>query len=168
MRKIQDVTILDSGRDNGKVFRITEMPAMKAEKWAMRALLAVGKSGVDIPDNVAGGGVAGLAAVGLKALMSIPWELAEPLLDEMMQCIQYLPDPNAPERVRPLIDDDIEEVKTRLTLRNEVFQLHTGFSLPGASSKSAAGVSGTQGQNSNGSATSPPQSAPLLRAARPV
>jgi hypothetical protein len=36
-------------RDKGKRFKITEMPAMKAEKWAARFFLALAKSGIDIP-----------------------------------------------------------------------------------------------------------------------
>ena len=65
---------------------------------------------------------------------------AEPLMDEMFRCIQIQPDPRKPEVVRPLIDngtegDDIEEVATRLRLRSEVINLHTGFSMSDALSK---------------------------------
>jgi hypothetical protein len=44
----------------------------------------------------------------------------------MMTCIRFKP--NATEiGIRPLIDDDIEEVATRLRLRDEVIDLHMGF-----------------------------------------
>ena len=49
-----------------------------------------------------------------------------PLLDEMMGCIQYAPSANIK---RPLIEDDIEEVTTRLQLRKAVWNLHLDFFL---------------------------------------
>lgn len=134
MRKTKIVTITDSGRDQGKAFLLTEMPASKAEKWAARAILALAKSGVEIPKNIEKGGVAGIAVLGLKALMTMNFTDAEPLLDEMMQCVQAVPNPAMPNVIRPLIEDDIEEVSTRVSLRAEVFALHTNFSLPGAKS----------------------------------
>jgi len=126
-RKKLDVTISAEGRDFGKVFRIHEMPASQAERWAIRAFLAMAKSGVDVPDDVADAGMAGLAAFGLKALSGVSFELAGPLMDEMFECVKIVPDPKKPMIERALIEDDIEEVKTRLYLRKEIFTLHTGF-----------------------------------------
>jgi len=126
-------------RDAGKVFRIREMPAMQAEKWAMRALMAIARSGADIGAAV-GGGMQELAGAGLQALMSLRFEDAEPLLDEMMECVSIRPDPRNPQIDRPLTPDDIEEVSTMLALRSEVLHLHTGFSVAGAGSRSTSPI----------------------------
>jgi len=133
-RKVKIVTIEAEGRDQGKVFVLREMPASQAEKWAMRALLSVARSGIDI-GQAAGQGMQGIAIMGVSALLAASWEDAEPLLDEMMACIQIKPDPSNPNVVRPLIEDDIEEVQTRIYLRREVLELHVGFSLSGVVSK---------------------------------
>jgi hypothetical protein len=116
---------------------LTEMPASQAEKWATRLLLAVTRaakagSGVEIPENLEQLGMAGVAALGVKALAGVAADDILPLMDEMFRCVQIRPDPiSQPLIVRPLIEDDIEEVQTRLKLRAELIALHTGFSLPG-------------------------------------
>jgi len=116
----------DFGRDVGKQFLITEMSASQAENWAFKVILAIGNSGIEIPDNLAAQGMAGLLTVGYLNLLKIPFEAAKPLLDEMMGCVQIVPSPNIK---RPLIEDDIEEVKTRLSLRKAVWDLHMDFFL---------------------------------------
>lgn len=120
------------GRDYGKAFFIRELPASQAEKWAARAFLGLAKSGIDIPDDVSNSGLAGIAAMGLRAVGGMQFDLLEPLMDEMFTCVQIIPDPSKPQVVRALIEDDIEEVSTRLQLRKEVFVLHVDFSMAGA------------------------------------
>lgn len=126
-RATANYTVTDEGRDQGKVFVLTEMPASKAESWAMRALLALMNSGVEVPEGFERMGMAGMAEVGLKALSGLKWETAEPLLAEMFECVQFMPDPAKPQIVRALFEQDIEEIATRLKLRAEVWKLHTGF-----------------------------------------
>ena len=121
-------------RDNGKRFIITELPASQGEKWGARALNALLASGIEIPDKLAKQGLRGVAAAGIDSLTGftgIPWNLAEPLLDEMMKCVQIDPDPlNRPGvNIRPIIEADIEEIGTRLKLRNAWLELHIGFSF---------------------------------------
>lgn len=119
-------------RDDGKRFIITEMAASQGEKWGARALNALLASGIEIPSAVAAGGLRGLAMAGVSGLSGfsgIPWELLEPLLDEMMTCVQIMPDVNRPDVVRKLIESDIEEIKTRLLIRNAWLELHVGFSF---------------------------------------
>jgi len=132
MRKKLTYTVSAEGRDKGKVFILTEMPASQAERWAMRAFLALARGGVELPDNIASMGMAGIASVGLGALAHLDWRDAQPLVDEMFECVQIQPDPKKPSIVRALVEDDIEEVATRLKLRAEVFKLHTDFSAPAA------------------------------------
>lgn len=127
-----------TGRDAGKVFRITEMPADQAERWAVKAFLAAAKGGVTLPEAAAESGFAGIAQMGFSMLANMPTELAFELLDEMMACVQYQPNPAKPEVVRGLIADDIEEVMTRLQLRKAVFDLHVDFSPAAAPSTSAS------------------------------
>ena len=126
-RKTKTITITDEGRDKGKVYSLTELPASKAERWAMRAFFAMMRGGVTVPDDLAAMGMAGLAQMGLSAVSSMSFHDAEPLLDEMMTCVKAVPDPTKPSFVRELVETDIEEVKTRLLLRKEVFTLHTDF-----------------------------------------
>lgn len=126
-RKQSTVRIADEGRDQGKVFLLTELSAMRAEKWAARALFALAKGDVELPENFAGLGMAELARLGIDALAHVPWELAEPLFDEMWSCVVLIPDPSKPIVTRALIEDDIEEVKTRIQLRKEVLNLHLDF-----------------------------------------
>ena len=131
MRKTEVFVVVKDNRDKGKRFLITEMPALRAEKWAARAMLALTKSGQDV-DHIKGGGMAALAVAGLKALQHLDFADAEPLMDEMMECVQIIPDPKHPETARPLVQygaegDDIEEIDTRVELRTRIFRLHTGF-----------------------------------------
>lgn len=126
-----DIDNADS-RDHGKRYLITEMPATQGEKWGARALNALLASGINIPAAVASQGMRGLAMAGLAALdgfSGVPWDLFEPLMDEMMKCVQIIPDPNRPAVIRPLIESDIEEIGTRLLIRNAWLELHIGFSF---------------------------------------
>lgn len=136
-RKTLTVTIDAAGRDQGKAFFIREMPASQAELWAVRAFLALARSGVDVPEDIASSGLAGIASLGLKALTGLKFEEARDLMAEMFDCIQIIPDPSKPNVQRALIEDDIEEVPTRLRLRKEVLELHVNFSTAGAPQTSA-------------------------------
>src|SRR4051794_35635287 len=95
-RKQHAIVIEADGRDKGKTFVLNEMPATQAEKWAARALLAMAKSGVEVPDDIASSGLAGVAAMGIKALGGMSFEDAEPLLDEMFAMVSFIPDPARP------------------------------------------------------------------------
>jgi hypothetical protein len=134
MRKTAIVKIAEEGRDKGKIFVITEPPASQVERWALRALMALAKSGVELPENVKGAGIAGVAALGLKAIVGgVGVDDTEWLMSQMMACVQLQPGPD-PNVVRPLIEDDIDEVATRFKLYFEVFNLITGFSQAGSQS----------------------------------
>lgn len=139
--------VATSGRDAGKHFRIEEMPAMQAEKWAMRALLAVGRAGVELPDDIASGGMAAIAAMGIRAITSVSFDEAEPLLDEMMRCASIVPDPAKPIIYRPIDAEDIEEIATVVQLRDEVVNLHVGFSIAAELSKFGAAARAKLGSN---------------------
>lgn len=131
------------GRDAKKIFRITEMSAAEAEKWAMRALLLLRGSGERIPTNIEGLGMVGVAILGFNVFMNaqIRTEELAPLLDEMMVCVQIVRDPKNLEVATPIVsEDDIEEVKTRLWLRGEILRVHTNFSFADALSSFLATI----------------------------
>lgn len=134
-RKTAMYTVMEANRDKNKVFLITEMTAEQGESWAMRTLMALMNSNVQIPQNYQKLGMAALATMGFKALSGLKWEAAEPLLREMMDCVKFIPDPRKPSVIRPLLEShdpenaDIEEVSTRVNLRLEVWKLHTDFLL---------------------------------------
>lgn len=142
MRETKDVRIGDDGgRDKGKVFVVKEMPAMQAEKWAYRLILALSRAGADV-EMIRGSGMAGLAAAGLQAMPMLDWRDAEPLMDEMMECVSVRPDPSGnPTFTRPLRQigddsDDIEEMTTLAKLRAEILELHLRFFGSGTPSTS--------------------------------
>jgi hypothetical protein len=136
-RKILKLKITDEGRDLGKTFVLTEFAARKGHQWATRAIFGIMNAGITIPDNIATAGFAGIAAIGVKALGNVPAHVAEPLLDELLTCVEFMPDSARPEVVRSLIDDDIEEVATIFKLQKEVLALHVDF-LKGASALTSA------------------------------
>ncbi len=128
-RKILTYKVTDEGRDKGKIFVLTEMPAAQGERWALRAIHALLAGGVELPDNLdlKRASMAHMAQIGIQALSGLSWEKAEPLLSEMWECVQIQPDPKRPDIVRGLIDEDIEEIGTRLKLRMQIWGLHVDF-----------------------------------------
>lgn len=132
MRKTKSVTITAEGRDKGRIYFLTEMPAAQAEKWGMRAIFLAARSGADLPDAASTGGIAAVAQLGVQALLGgVQFGELEPLLDQLMACVQFCPDPSRPEapRLGPLLPGEIDETSTYALLRMEVFNLHAGFSI---------------------------------------
>ena len=167
MRKELDVTITAEGRDKGKTFHIKEMSAWAAERWAQRAFFAVMNSGVDIDENLSRAGMAGIAVAGLKAFGSLPWEKAQPLLDELLTCVTYRMDPT-PTGIRQIIMEDVEEPGTLVQLRAEALNLHINFSplvapwrSPTSSSETTTGA-----PNSLNTSMSPQPSEPQFHPAK--
>ena len=146
MRKELFVTIVDEGRDHGKVYKITEAHAVHADKWGIRAMLALNRNGAQIPDEIMKLGLIGVLVVGVHKLKGVAWEDLEPLIDEMMTCVEMVPTPSQRNVVRKLFIDpnDIEEVSTLSTLRMEVFKLHVDFTRPVAESRSQGEAAGDQ------------------------
>jgi len=126
MARKETTFVAETGRDLGKQFLITEMPASQAENWAIQVILAVGNAGIEIPEGLASQGMSGLMAIGYMNLLKIPFDAAKPLLDEMMNCVQIIPSANIK---RKLVEEDIEEVGTRLQLRKAIWNLHMDFFL---------------------------------------
>lgn len=145
-RRSKVVTIEAEGRDKGKQFRITEMPADAAERWAIRCLLAFANAGAKIPEEKLMRGLEGMQATanslliqGVRSLAGLAYRDAEALLAEMLACVAFKPgNDSIPEMAGTSMMSQIEEVKTLLTLRYEVLELHLGFS-PGAALSNLTG-----------------------------
>lgn len=144
-RRTRTFTVTAEGRDKGKTFFITEMPADQAERWALRAGFAIVNGKVDMPDDVLNAGMAGLASMAniavwtLRSLQGMRYEEVGDLLEELMGCVQFVPFGVASAVPVPLLDGpggQIEEVRTRLQLKVEAFQVHVDFSLADALSNS--------------------------------
>lgn len=109
-------------RDHGREYLITEMPSEQAEWWAFQVLQALLGADSEIDFNAP---LEEVARQGLGALGKLSPERAKPLFDQMIECVSTkLPGSN---ESRPLLPGDIEEVTTRIMLRKEVLELHTGF-----------------------------------------
>jgi len=152
--KTKDVLISAEGRDYGKLFRITEMPAAQTERWGFRAFQAVAQAGVEMPANMVNAGAAAMMVVGLKALAVIPSVEAFALMDELMACVTIVRDKAHLEVASPLLATDIEEVWTRLQLKDEVLEIHTGFSVAGSLQKFRS-TPATTSEDSPATPTSP-------------
>ncbi len=148
MRKSVDVVITpencpsEQGRDYHKTYRLTEMSAWQAEEWANRATLALfPRLAQEVPPETAEAlrenpSMIVLQRVGLLlGALSFP-ELKE-LARELMGCVQIVMDAG-PRKLGlgfPADDPygvDIEEVETIRFLRQEVLNLHSGFTRAAA------------------------------------
>lgn len=131
-RKTTVITIKD-GRDAGKSFRLTEWPCIQTEHWILRAVFGLGKAGVEIPPETLQAGAAVIAYVIASQAVKLPSRLGVRLADELMQCVQRVEE----KLDRSLVDNDIEDVTTRLQLKAEVLKLTFGFFGPAAPPTSA-------------------------------
>ena len=140
------IITIDTGRDAGKTFRIREFPALRGEKWAARALVALLGTNAEIPDNLAEAAkmsnMAAIAQAGFKCLSGLNWETLEPLYDELLGQVDIVPDPAKPTAVIPLssgnVDAHVKNPATLFRLRAEVFGLCVNFFVDGVVSESLA------------------------------
>lgn len=123
-RKEIEVVITDDNRDKGKVFRITEMPATRAQEFADRVFFAAMNCGVKIPSEIGQIGMAELYAAGISMAEKIPYSWARPMLDMLMECIDLRTEAGT---YRKRVETDIEEITTVFKLRTEALKLHFGF-----------------------------------------
>lgn len=114
-------------RDAGKTYLLTEMPALKAERWGRHAVAACSRNDLDVKGELAKLGLLGFYLVGFQALAGGDVEAVDALMDEMLTCIKIV---ESPTLARPLGGDgDIEEVSTLFRLRKELLELHMGFTF---------------------------------------
>lgn len=139
MRKEKKITVNDRGRE--LAFVVREMPATKLESFIVRAGLLLAASG--LADGLLGGADSEapdvahvMEAAGrmlgqdqgaglLRALGSLDYEKARPLLGDLLGCCTL------EGSVAPLSEETadavIEDVRTLFTLRKEALALNLGF-----------------------------------------
>lgn len=138
-RKTKDITIT-TGRDKDKVFRITEKSSYDAELWAIRALGGMADAGVDIPD-LETATAESLTKFAVSSLLKIRSDLMVELLDEMMECVELVPQPRKEPGVsRIIFESDIEDLSTRVLLRSEIIKLHADFFMVAADQNTQTGA----------------------------
>jgi hypothetical protein len=131
----RDTTIVigeDGGRDKGKTFILTEMPATAGEKWAMQLMYLMQQNGVDLSPQAASSGMAGLAdalsAKKREQALAMGRALGDPSLAAWWDCVRYQHAPGHPlQKIEQGDACQIEEIKTIASLRMEVVKLHTDF-----------------------------------------
>lgn len=137
MRRTATISIDRDGRDKGGVFVLTEMPAILATEWFLRAMQLLARSGVDVPPHIMQLGAAGFVTIGIGSVLTglgkAPWHEVKALLDELLTCVTSYQPPTAVAPVTrwDVIKTQIEEPSTILQLHEEVVSLHLGFSLRG-------------------------------------
>ena len=144
--------VIDSGRDEGKSFLITEMPVTRADKWANTALLAMLRGGVDVGNVNFGliadtlqkkegdapkidqmGGMLELARITIAGLGNVTETVGQELLDQLINdCAQVISSGGVVRQMLS-IDDEIEDLKTLWMLRKESLLLHIDFLADGSS-----------------------------------
>ncbi|QIA76178.1 hypothetical protein [Rodentibacter caecimuris] len=121
--KTKEITI-EEGRDAGVRFIITEMPVVKADKWATKVLIALMNAGVEVPDVKMG--MLGITTMLLSSLQNVDAEKAIPLLDELLDCVQIIPEGGSPRKL-DLSMNDVQDFTTLWVLRKEALMLHLDF-----------------------------------------
>ena len=125
------VTIKD--RDKELIFKITEMPAMKAERWKIRAIMLLLSSDIDMPQGASiEEGISEFMAGGaeklFKALSKVDVDKAINLFDEMLySCIQLSTQGVDTQINEAIIDSNVEDSSTLTKLRFECLKLHFDF-----------------------------------------
>lgn len=138
-RLTKTVRISDDNRDKGKVFILTELSSFDAEKWVWKLIPVLSVAGFDVNDDTLKGGFGAIAAMGAAAMLRMPYEFTQSLLDAMLPCIQYQHDPN--HAAQPIMLDakcQIEEISTWFQLRKAVLDLHVDPFKAASASSSAA------------------------------
>ena len=135
MRKSATIVVAREGRDQGDTVTITEMAAIPATEWFIRAMQLLVRSGADVPPNIMEHGVAGFATIGIGTIIGgmgkAPWYEVKPLLDELLTCVTGYQKTGAiaPITQWNVIKGQIEEPSTILQIYEEVVSLHLGFSV---------------------------------------
>lgn len=117
------VELSDGGAN--KKFIVKKMGAYQAEAWLYRAALAIGRN---VPDII--GMFKGDRAVLVKSLLSVDYEQARPLLDELLACCSLV---NGEAKVQMGRDASayIADPTTLMKLRIEAAKANFGFFMDG-------------------------------------
>lgn len=134
-------------RDAGKTFIVREVDAVQAEEWGVRALMAVGTSGIQIPQELLSLGVLAIPLIGYQVFLGAKEEAVLPLWREMLSACIFVK--HSETNVQAFKRSDVEEVSTLLELRKIILELHTGFTIAELASKFASMSSAFLNQHSS-------------------
>lgn len=150
MRRTRNVTIEgtpDENRDAGKVFIVTEVSAVQAEEWGLRALMALGTGGITVPQEMADAGLMGVALISYQAFMGAREDAVMPLWREMLPaCVTQSVSAGVTLPWSPIL---VEEPSTLLQLRQQILELHTGFTLAELAQRLKAATLALQSNSQN-------------------
>lgn len=127
-RKTERVTIDAPGRDLGRVFILTELDSWSALILTAKIAHALTISGINVPEIAKN--PEGLAEGGIRLMTYIAPSVAEPILNELRECVTVLPPRAKPGSLaQPLIpENQPHEIRTWFTLLTKLYYLHLGFS----------------------------------------
>lgn len=129
-RKIETVTIDNpASRDAGKVFIITEMPALDGAELANELNGMAGRAeALQIPDDVVLMGCAGLATLGMPLLAASGRDMYVKVRDELLKNVEISIIHEGKEIRRPVnVKLDVEEVDTINLLVDKSFEINFTF-----------------------------------------
>lgn len=129
-RKEIEITI-EEGRDAGKTFKITEMPATQADKWVTKVIGLVGRNGMSALD-ISNMSFSELAVSLIKSKS----EESEPLFEELLGCCSFIKDGVSVSMKGKMADSVVEDWGTLFRLKNEALKLIFGFFEEGGESTS--------------------------------
>lgn len=125
MRKTEILKLIDDGAE--RTFRITQMPATKAERWANRAAFLLMGAGKEFNSFKKDPKIEDI----VKVFSNIDYEKVEPLYNELIECCTYLPDGNVNGAgigcTQETIDAQIIEPLNLYRLRVAVLKLNFAF-----------------------------------------
>ncbi len=124
---------IESGRDKGKVFQITEMPAIQADEWAHELFYEASVSGMNLKEvdvlNLDTKSMVGMIEIGAMIATifgRIPANRSRELKFELLErCVQIVPTGGNP---RPVMwDQEILDAKNFTLLAMHAVDVHVGF-----------------------------------------
>ena len=141
MRKTKVITLIDDGQT--LTFRLTQMPATKAERFTNRLLALLVGSGslnnIDVKKLQKLGESGGIAEI-LSLLSKLDYDKVEPLYNELLDYCEHIPDGNAQgfgvKQSQETIDSVIGDFKNLYKLRFEILKLNYGFFTNGQNAQS--------------------------------
>ena len=119
MRKTEIIRLTDDGEE--RTFRITQMPATKAERWCNRAAFLLIGAGKNVKtDNI------NLDEI-MKLIGSLDYEKVEPLYNELIECCSFVSGNTEIQCTQDTIDAQITDPMNLYKLRVAALKLNFSF-----------------------------------------
>lgn len=119
MRKTEIIRLTDDGEE--RTFRITQMPATKAERWCNRAAFLIIGAGKNVKtDNI------NLDEI-MKLIGSLDYDKVEPLYNELIECCSFVSGNTEIQCTQDTIDAQITDPMNLYKLRVAALKLNFSF-----------------------------------------